>query len=237
MGTSCSSGRSGPTAAQQPRGRAAEWGGGRRGRADASTEGSRAARCAGSSCWGQHTVSLTRAGPRKASAGRSSTPGPRGAGHRVPQPDGRDPDQRGDSRRWAPRAAEDSLRRPGTDRIDLVQVDRPSPDTDIEEPPGALTGPVRQDRVRYLGSSPFPGGQIAEARCAPAGAWSDSSASRRRTPRWCAVSRPTSCHRGPIRLDVITYGPPGDGRLSGPRHQDAGLPTPACPPLPRSDSD
>jgi aryl-alcohol dehydrogenase-like predicted oxidoreductase len=47
-------------------------------------------------------------------------------------PMGEDPNRRGGSRRWIVRAVEDSLRRLGTDYIDLYQVHRPSPDTDVE---------------------------------------------------------------------------------------------------------
>ena len=75
-----------------------------------------------------------------------------------------DPNQRGGSRRWIIRAVENSLRRLGTDHIDLYQVHRPSPDTDIAETLGALTDLVRQGKVRYLGSSSYSGSQIVEAR-------------------------------------------------------------------------
>ena len=64
-----------------------------------------------------------------------------------------DPNQRGGSRRWIMRAVEDSLRRLNTDHIDLYQVHRPSPETDVEETLGALTDLVRQGKVRYIGSS------------------------------------------------------------------------------------
>ena len=56
-----------------------------------------------------------------------------------------DPNRRGGSRRWIMRAVEDSLRRLNTDYIDLYQVHRPSPDTDVEETLGALTDLVRDD--------------------------------------------------------------------------------------------
>ena len=53
------------------------------------------------------------------------------------------------------REVEDSLRRLGTDWIDLYQIHRPDPETDIEETLGALTDLVHQGKVRYIGSSTF----------------------------------------------------------------------------------
>ena len=69
---------------------------------------------------------------------------------------GEDPNRRGNSRRWIMRAVEDSLRRLNTDWIDLYQVHRPEPATDIEETLSALTDLVHQGKVRYVGSSTFP---------------------------------------------------------------------------------
>jgi aryl-alcohol dehydrogenase-like predicted oxidoreductase len=77
---------------------------------------------------------------------------------------GRDPNMAGNSRRWIVRACEDSLRRLGTDHIDLYQVHRPEPGTDIDETLGALTDLVRQGKVRYLGSSTFPPSAVVEAQ-------------------------------------------------------------------------
>jgi aryl-alcohol dehydrogenase-like predicted oxidoreductase len=68
-------------------------------------------------------------------------------------PMGEDLNQRGNSRRWIMRAVEDSLRRLGTDWIDVYQVHRPDPSTDVEETLSALTDLVRQGKVRYIGSS------------------------------------------------------------------------------------
>ncbi len=75
-----------------------------------------------------------------------------------------DPNHRGNSRRWIQRAAEDSLRRLGTDVIDLYQVHRPDDATDIDETLGALSDLVRAGKVRMLGSSTFPAEQIVEAQ-------------------------------------------------------------------------
>jgi aryl-alcohol dehydrogenase-like predicted oxidoreductase len=79
---------------------------------------------------------------------------------------GPDVNQQGNSRRWIIRECEASLRRLGTDHIDLYQIHRPDPATDIEETLGALTDLVRQGKVRYLGSSTFPASRIVEAQWA-----------------------------------------------------------------------
>ena len=79
---------------------------------------------------------------------------------------GDDPNQYGNSRRWIMREVEDSLRRLNTDHIDLYQIHRPEPDTDIEETLGALTDLVRAGKVRYIGSSTFPASRIVEAQWA-----------------------------------------------------------------------
>src|SRR3954454_15024827 len=79
-------------------------------------------------------------------------------------PMGEAPNRRGNSRRWIMRAVEDSLRRLNTDWIDLYQVHRPDPGTDIEEPLSALSDLVHQGKIRYIGSSTFPASQIVEAQ-------------------------------------------------------------------------
>jgi aryl-alcohol dehydrogenase-like predicted oxidoreductase len=61
------------------------------------------------------------------------------------------------------RACEDSLRRLGTDYIDLYQLHRPSFDIPIDETLGALTDLVRQGKVRYIGSSTAPAWKVMEA--------------------------------------------------------------------------
>jgi aryl-alcohol dehydrogenase-like predicted oxidoreductase len=77
---------------------------------------------------------------------------------------GEDPNQQGNSRRWLVREVEASLTRLGTDYIDLYQIHRPSPDTDIDDTLGALTDLVRAGKVRYIGSSTFPAHEIVEAQ-------------------------------------------------------------------------
>jgi len=79
-------------------------------------------------------------------------------------PMGDDPNQQGNSRRWLTRAVEDSLRRLRADYIDLYQIHRPAPDTDIEETLSVLTDLMRAGKVRAIGSSTFPASQIVEAQ-------------------------------------------------------------------------
>lgn len=77
---------------------------------------------------------------------------------------GDDVNRFGNSRRWIIREVEDSLRRLQTDWIDLYQVHRPEPDTDIDETLGALTDLVRAGKVRYIGTSTFQPSQVVEAQ-------------------------------------------------------------------------
>jgi aryl-alcohol dehydrogenase-like predicted oxidoreductase len=79
-------------------------------------------------------------------------------------PMGKDPNQQGNSRRWLVREVEASLRRLQTDHIDLYQIHRPDPDTDIEETLAALTDLMRAGKVRAIGSSTFPAAEIVEAQ-------------------------------------------------------------------------
>jgi aryl-alcohol dehydrogenase-like predicted oxidoreductase len=77
---------------------------------------------------------------------------------------GEDPNARGNSRRWMMRAVDDSLRRLGTDWIDLYQVHRPDPDTNLDETLGALSDLVHAGKIRAYGTSTFPAEQLVEAQ-------------------------------------------------------------------------
>jgi aryl-alcohol dehydrogenase-like predicted oxidoreductase len=79
-------------------------------------------------------------------------------------PMGDDPNHQGASRRWLMRAVEDSLRRLRTDHIDLFQLHRPDPDTDIEETLSALSDLIHSGKVRAIGSSAMPASEIVEAQ-------------------------------------------------------------------------
>src|ERR1035437_7209663 len=77
---------------------------------------------------------------------------------------GADPSAQGNSRRWIVAECENSLRRLGTDYIDLYQIHRPDESVDIDETLGALSDLVHQGKIRNFGSSTLPAVQIVEAQ-------------------------------------------------------------------------
>ena len=77
---------------------------------------------------------------------------------------GDDPNAQGNSRRWIMAECENSLRRLGTDYIDLYQIHRPDESVDIDETLGALSDLVHAGKIRNFGSSTFPAHQIVEAQ-------------------------------------------------------------------------
>jgi 1-deoxyxylulose-5-phosphate synthase len=76
---------------------------------------------------------------------------------------GEGPNDQGNSRLQILKACDDSLRRLGTDHIDLYQVHRPSPEIPIDETLDALTDLVRAGKVRYVGCSTHPAWMVMEA--------------------------------------------------------------------------
>jgi aryl-alcohol dehydrogenase-like predicted oxidoreductase len=79
-------------------------------------------------------------------------------------PMGDDPNKRGASRRWIMAEVENSLRRLQTDYIDLYQIHRPDPDTNVEETLSALTDLIRSGKVRAIGTSSMPASDMVEAQ-------------------------------------------------------------------------
>ncbi len=140
---------------------------------------------------------------------------------------GDDPNQFGNSRRWIVREVENSLRRLGTDWIDLYQIHRPEADTHIDETLGALTDLVHAGKVRYIGSSTFPASQIVEAQ------WMARERGRERfvceQPPYSILVRgvesdvlPTAQRYG---MGVIPWSPLAGGWLSGRYRKDTELPS------------
>jgi aryl-alcohol dehydrogenase-like predicted oxidoreductase len=130
---------------------------------------------------------------------------------------GEGPNRSGNSRRWIITEVDNSLRRLGTDWIDLYQVHRPDPSTDIEETLSALTDLVRAGKIRAFGCSTFPPDQIADAH---------HVADRRGLMRFRTEQPPYSmlargiessllplCQR--LGMGVLTWSPLAWGFLSG----------------------
>jgi aryl-alcohol dehydrogenase-like predicted oxidoreductase len=141
-------------------------------------------------------------------------------------PMGQDPNQRGASRRWIIQECENSLRRLGTEWIDLYQVHRPDPSADVDETLGALSDLVHQGKVRVFGSSTFPAEEIVEAQ------W---VAERRGRERFVCEQPPYSvfvrgveasvlptCQR--YGMGVIPWSPLNGGWLTGRYRHGAPLP-------------
>jgi aryl-alcohol dehydrogenase-like predicted oxidoreductase len=139
---------------------------------------------------------------------------------------GDDVNQRGNSRRWIITEVENSLRRLGTDWIDLYQVHRPDHKTDVEETLGALSDLVHQGKIRYAGSSTYPAESIVEAQ------WASQ---RRQLERFVSEQPPYSIFARGIEaavlptaqrygMGVLAWSPLNGGWLTGKyRRQD---PTP-----------
>lgn len=73
------------------------------------------------------------------------------------------PNDQGNSRLHILKACDESLRRLGTDHIDLYQIHRPDPEIPVDETLGALTDLVRAGKVRYIGCSTQPAWMVMEA--------------------------------------------------------------------------
>jgi aryl-alcohol dehydrogenase-like predicted oxidoreductase len=136
---------------------------------------------------------------------------------KLSRPMGDDPNQQGASRRWIMTAVENSLRRLGTDHIDLYQIHRPDPDTDIEETLSALSDLIHSGKVRAIGSSTMPASDMVEAQ------W---VAERRGLERFRTEQPPYSILNRGIESEVLpvaqrygigtlVWGPLAQGMLTG----------------------
>jgi len=136
---------------------------------------------------------------------------------KVGRPIGSDPNCQGASRRWIIAAVETSLRRLQTEHIDVYQIHRPDPDTDIEETLSALTDLVHSGKIRAFGTSGMPASNLVEAH------W---VAERRGLEQFHTDQPPYSIlTRGIERevlplaqrygMGILTWGPLGQGMLTG----------------------
>ncbi|MFL6195466.1 MAG: aldo/keto reductase [Thermoanaerobaculia bacterium] len=157
---------------------------------------------------------------------------------KVWAPAGPGANQRGLSRKAIQEQVENSLRRLGTDVIDLYQIHRPDPTTPVEETLSALSDLVRQGKVRYLGLSTnhYEGSALWEKRFA---AWEIVEtlwiSERHGWERWISLQPPYSILRRVMELEHfpmslkhgignIVWSPLEGGWLSGKYRRDAGNP-------------
>jgi aryl-alcohol dehydrogenase-like predicted oxidoreductase len=128
-----------------------------------------------------------------------------------------DPNQFGNSRRWLVKEVENSLKRLKTDWIDLYQIHRPEPDTDIDQTLGALTDLIAAGKIRAIGSSTYPAWQIVQAQ------WAAEKRGRERfmceQPPYSMLIRSIEKDVLPVcegyGMGVIPWSPLAGGWLSG----------------------
>jgi aryl-alcohol dehydrogenase-like predicted oxidoreductase len=144
-----------------------------------------------------------------------------------------DPNHRGGSRRWITTAVENSLRRLGTDHIDLYQMHRYDPDVDLDETLGALTDLVRAGKVRYIGSTTFPASALVDAQYIARDRGRERFVTEQ--PTYSMLTRNIENEILPLTqrygMGVLSYSPLSGGWLSGRyrRNADAGPASAARP--------
>jgi len=128
-----------------------------------------------------------------------------------------DPSHGGAGARWVAEAVEGSLRRLGTDRIDLYQQHGPDANVPVDETLTALDRLVRDGKVREIGNSNFSGAQIDEA---------ESASQRDGLARFVSAQNHFNLlHRAPLEdvipacvqhgIGVLPYFPLASGLLTG----------------------
>lgn len=133
------------------------------------------------------------------------------------RPMGEDPNRQGASRRWIVTAVENSLRRLRTDHIDLYQVHRTDPTTDIEETLSALIDLIRGGKVRAIGTSQTLASDIVEAQWVA----ERRGLARFRTeqPAYSILNRGVEREVLPVAqrygMGTLIWGPLGQGLLTG----------------------
>jgi aryl-alcohol dehydrogenase-like predicted oxidoreductase len=129
----------------------------------------------------------------------------------------KDPNEQGASRRWLTRAVEDSLRRLGTDRIDLYQIHWPDPLVTQEETLSALDDLVAAGKILSVGVSNYLGSHLAEAfaLCDRYG-WSPVVSLQ---PQYSLIHREIELEILPLtrahNVAVLPWSPLGGGLLTG----------------------
>lgn len=127
------------------------------------------------------------------------------------------PNEQGQSRKWITQSVEASLKRLGTDYIDMLYFHRALPNVTLEEGMRTIDDLIRQGKLRYYGVSNFRGWRIAEiVRMADHLGMQRPSASE---PLYNIVDRTAEVEQLPAAeyygLGVVSYSPLARGVLSG----------------------
>ncbi|WP_433362713.1 aldo/keto reductase [Actinoplanes sp. CA-142083] len=134
-----------------------------------------------------------------------------------------DPNHRGGSRRWIMTSVENSLRRLGTDHLDLYQMHRYDPEVDLDETLGALTDLVRAGKIRYLGHSTFPASALVDAQYVARDRGRERFVTEQ--PTYSMLTRNIENEILPLArrygMGVLSYSPLAGGWLSGRYRQDS----------------
>ncbi|MBO9534953.1 MAG: aldo/keto reductase [Solirubrobacteraceae bacterium] len=136
---------------------------------------------------------------------------------KVGLPVGTDPNERGASRRWITTAVDGSLRRLQTDYIDIYQLQRPDPDTDMEETLSVMTDLVRSGKIRAFGTSMLPAANIVQTH------WIAERRAllrpRTEQPAYSILNRGIERELLPIAqqygMGILVWGPLAQGMLTG----------------------
>ena len=136
---------------------------------------------------------------------------------KMANPMGEGPNRRGLSRRWMVQACDDSLRRLGTDRIDIMYLHKEDHDTPLEETVGAMADLIRSGRIRYFGVSNYRSWRLARICqiCDDLGVGRPVASQ----PYYNAMNRMPETEHLPAcnyyGLGVVPYSPIARGVLSG----------------------
>jgi aryl-alcohol dehydrogenase-like predicted oxidoreductase len=138
-----------------------------------------------------------------------------------------DAERGGASAQWAKRALEDSLRRLGTDHLDLYQLHIPDPTVPIAETLGAMDAMVREGKVREIGCSNLSGRELEDANAVATEAGLTPFASIQSPlnliQRGALADIMPVCER--IGVSFIPYYPLASGILTGKYRRDRPAPT------------
>jgi aryl-alcohol dehydrogenase (NADP+) len=136
---------------------------------------------------------------------------------KVGRPRGSDPNHQGASRRWIMTAVENSLRRLQTEHIDVYQIHRPDPDTDIDETLSALTDLVHSGKIRAFGTSGMPASDLVESHWVAERRGLEQF--RTDQPPYSILTRGIEREVLPVAqrfgMGILVWGPLGQGMLTG----------------------